>query len=206
MGWHVDRSLSAQVPEALERIVRSRVDRLAVGPRQAIVAASVLGPEFDARSLSTVTDLGGALEDAISKLCASRLLVEVHKGRAPSFRFRHSIIQEATYKGLVRGDRRRLHARAAWGLESSSSGRLEEVANQLGHHFAMAGEDGRAVHYLDMAGDHAAAAYANDEAVASYRYALDVLCRGRSHPPGPSGDTMVKAEVDIRAKLAESLC
>ena len=77
------------------------------------------------------------------------------------------------------------------------------MASVLGHHFAVAGELGRAVHYLEMAGDHAARAFANDEAVASYRYALDVLCRGRSHPPGRGGDAMVKAEVDIRAKLAE---
>ena len=205
VGWHIDHGLSVQVPEALERIVRSRVDRLAIGPRQAIVAASVLGPEFDAGALSTVTDLGGSLGGAISELCASRLLVEVHEGPGPYFRFRHSVIQEATYKGLLRGDRRRLHARAAWGLESSSSGRLEEAASQLGHHFAMAGEDGRAVHYLDMAGDHAASAYANDEAVASYRYVLDLLGRGSVEGTGISSSAALKTETDTRLKLANVL-
>ena len=145
------------------------------------------------------------MEGAISELCTSRLLVEVHKGPGHSFRFRHSVIQEATYKGLLRSDRRRLHARAAWGLESSSSGRLEEVASQLGHHFAVAGEDGRAVHYLDMAGDHAASAYANDEAVASYRYVLDLLGPGTVDRTGTGSSNALKVETDTRLKLASVL-
>ena len=43
-GWLVDHGLSEEVPEALERLVRSRVDRLDENPHDAIVAASVLGP------------------------------------------------------------------------------------------------------------------------------------------------------------------
>ena len=56
---------------------------------------------------------------------------------------------------MVRSQRRRLHARAAWGLEAASAERLEEVAAVLGHHYAAAGEHERAVHYLEVAGDHA---------------------------------------------------
>ncbi len=43
-GWHIDRSLTVEVPEAIERLVRSRIDRLTANARRAIVAASVLGP------------------------------------------------------------------------------------------------------------------------------------------------------------------
>jgi tetratricopeptide (TPR) repeat protein len=49
------------------------------------------------------------------------------------------------------------------------------VAALLGHHYAMAGEVEPAVHYLEVAGDRAASAFANDEAVASYRLALELL-------------------------------
>ncbi len=45
-AWHLDRALSGEVPEALERLFRSRVDRLTVDARDAIVAASVLGPSL----------------------------------------------------------------------------------------------------------------------------------------------------------------
>ena len=74
--------------------------------------------------------------------------------------------------------RRRLHARAAWGLEEASAGRLEEVAGVLGRHYALAGETERAAHYLELAGDRAAAAFANEEAIASYRWALELVGAG----------------------------
>ena len=42
--WRLEIDGQAELPEAIERLVRARVDRLAPGPRDAIVAASVLGP------------------------------------------------------------------------------------------------------------------------------------------------------------------
>ena len=42
-GWRIDRSLSVEVPDAIDRLVRSRVDRLGAEPRNVIIAASVLG-------------------------------------------------------------------------------------------------------------------------------------------------------------------
>ena len=173
-GWRLNLGAPGQVPEALERLVRSRVDRLGAPEREVVTAASVLGQEFSVGALANVTDVGGGLDGAVSTLSASALLVELD-GHEPAYRFRHSLIQEAIYKGLLRHQRRRLHARAAWGLEASSAGRLEEAAALLGHHFAMAGEVERACHYLDIAGDHAASVFANDEAVVSYRRALEVV-------------------------------
>ena len=131
--------------------------------------------------------------------------MELRKEPEPSYRFRHSLIQEATYKALLREQRQRLHARAAWGLEEQWAGRLEELAGTLGHHFAMAGEPGRAVHYLEQAGDYAASAFANEEAVSSYRYALDILGNERGDSIGPGGNTTINAEIELRLKLTSVL-
>ena len=173
--WRLDVGVPGPVPEALERLVRSRVDRLGRPQREAIIAASVLGQEFSLGALANVSDLGDQLASAVAALSASGLVVKVDGGLVAAYRFRHSLIQDAIYKGLLRHQRRDLHARAAWGLEGSSAGRLEQTAALLGHHFAMAGEVERAYHYFELAGDHAASVFANDEAVASYRRALEVL-------------------------------
>ncbi len=136
----------------------------------------------------------------VAELCAAGLLVEVPRQAERAYRFRHALMQEATYKGLLRAQRQQLHARAAWSVEESSSDRLEEVAALLGHHYAAAGERHRAVHHLGVVGDHAASAFANEEAISSYREALSILAED------PSGaDRTSKASVELRAKLAEVL-
>ena len=175
--WRLETDGQAELPEAIERLVRSRVDRLAPAPREAIVAASVLGRVHFRRLLKTVTEPDGELLPAVSELCSAGLLVQAANVPEATFRFRHSLIQEATYKGLLRAHRATLHSRAAWGLEQASAGRLEEVAGLLGHHYALAGEVERAAHYLALAGDRAALTFANDEARASYSWAIELLGR-----------------------------
>ncbi|HXW80276.1 MAG TPA: AAA family ATPase, partial [Acidimicrobiales bacterium] len=204
-GWSLDHNLPEEIPEALERLVRSRIDRLDAGPHDAIVAASVLGPEFSMAALRAATDLDGDLTGALSALCTEGLLTELRKVPEPVYRFRHALIQEATYRGLVSGERRRLHARAAWGLEEATSNRLDEVAAVLGHHFAMAGEAERALHYLERAGDRAASAFANDEAIGSYRYALDLLGRDGADSAWRGTGATVKAGAGLRHKLGAIL-
>jgi class 3 adenylate cyclase/tetratricopeptide (TPR) repeat protein len=196
-AWHLDPGAPSHLPEAVERLVRSRVDRLGPAAHHAIVAASVLGPEFALAALGAITDLNGGLEPALSELCSAGLLVEIGGGPERMYRFRHALIQAATYHGLVKRERQRLHARAAWELEESSPGRLGEVAGVLGRHYAMAAEAERAAHYLEMAGDRAANAFANDEAVASYRWAIDLLKGGN--------DQLATRAAQVSIKLGEFL-
>jgi adenylate cyclase len=173
-GWTLDPSAPAELPGAIERLVRSRVDRLDGDAHEAIVAASVLGPEFNLNALAAMTQLD-SVGEAISQLCSSGLLVDLGSHPEQAYRFRHALIQEATYKGLLHWERRGLHSRAAWALEVMAAGGRPELAGMLGHHFAMAGEAEKAAHYLEMAADEAAKVFANDEALASYRRALEVL-------------------------------
>ena len=198
--WGLDPAVRAELPEALERLIRSRVDRLGPLAHDAVVAASVLGVEFAFSALEAVTNLDGRLEEVVAELCAAGLLAEVPRQAERAYRFRHALMQEATYKGLLRAQRRQLHARVAWSLEASSPDRLEEVAALLGHHYAAAGERHRAVHYFEVAGDHAARAFANEEAVAAYREALSILAEDLSGAGSSS-----KASVVLRAELAEVL-
>ena len=53
-AWRISRTAGAQVPQALERMVRSRVDRLSPAARDAVRPASVLGTEFPLWLLAAV--------------------------------------------------------------------------------------------------------------------------------------------------------
>ncbi len=192
--WRISATGGQRVPQALERLVRSRVDRLSPAARDAVRPASVLGTEFPLSLLTAVCAADEPLGPALAELCAKDLWQEVAGQPEPVYRFRHALIQEATYNGLLRAERRLLHGRAAWALEAASQGRAGEVAAVLGRHFAAAGEAARALHYFELAGDHATAAFANDEAVSSFRSALAI-----------ASETMIDAAVDLQAKLANVL-
>jgi len=198
--WRLGDSERPDVPVALERLVRSRVDRLSPAARDVVRPASVLGFRFPLSLLTAVCAADQPLGPAVDELCARDLLQEVSGGPEPAFRFRHALIQEATYEGLLGTERRQLHGRAARALEAASAGRLEEVAAVLGQHFAAAGEAERAITYLEMAGDHATAAFANDEAVTSFRAAMDAAYG----LPARSGSAAAAA-VRLNDKLANVL-
>jgi adenylate cyclase len=172
--WHLRGDAPAQLPQALERLVRSRVDRLSPYARDAIRVAAVIGTEFSLSLLTAICD--AATPSVIDELCA-RDLIRPLPGAA-AFRFRHAMIQEAVYGGLLSAERRLLHGRVAWTLEERSAGNLAEVAAILGTHFALAHESERAVCYLQQAADQATDAFANTEAIASYRRALTLIDSG----------------------------
>jgi class 3 adenylate cyclase/tetratricopeptide (TPR) repeat protein len=200
-GWRLGRDGTVPLPEALERLIRSRADRLSLPAREVLVAASVLGQEIDHSGLGVVSELDAELDDAVAEVVSAGLLVEIPGSAGRLYRFRHALIREATYCGLLRPQRRQLHGRAAWELEARSEGRLDEVAAVLGGHFAAAGEADRAVHYLEMAGDHAARVFANEEAIALYRLALAVI----GLPAGGSVE-LGSAPAAGRSAAAAGLC
>jgi class 3 adenylate cyclase len=195
--WRLREPASPPLPQLLERLVRSREDRLSPPAVDAIRAAAVLGTRFTAgllaAMLGTTTD---SLAPVLTELTASDLVHHAENSRT-AFLFRHALIQEATYLALLRAERRDLHARAARAIEAAAAGRLPEVAAILGRHYAIAENADRAVHFLELAGDHATDAFANDEAVASFREALAVTER--------AGDELAAAAVQLNAKLANVL-
>ena len=149
--------------------------------------------------LAAVAEEEGELRAGLAELCATGLLAKARQLPEPVFRFRHALIQEAIYRGLLRSRRRQLHARAAWGLEAVSAERLEEVAAVLGHHYEMAGENERAVHHLQVAARHSVAHYAVHEAVASYRKAIQI------NDSKMTGQGSAELAVELRAQLADVL-
>ena len=196
-AWRLREPARPPLPQLLERLVRSRVDRLSPAAVDAIRAASVIGTEFTAGLLAaTLGTTPDALAPVLAELTASDLVHPAKSSRSV-FLFRHALIQEATYLALLRAERRDRHGRAARAIEAAAAGRLPEVAAILGRHYAAAEDAGRAARYLELAGDHATDAFANDEAIASFREALAVTEQ--------AGAEMAASAVQLHAKLANVL-
>jgi len=198
-GWRLNQAAGPQLPQALERLIRARVDRLSPAARDAVRPASVLGTEFPLSLLDAVC--APCSEAGLAELCDRDLLREVTREPEPIYRFRHALIQEAVYTSLLGAERRLLHGRAAWALEAAAGERTEEFAAVLGRHFAAAGEKDRALRYYKQAGDHATDAFANDEAIASFEAALAIV----REPYGATLPEADNAAADLLAKLANVL-
>ena len=75
------------MPEALERLIRSRADRLSLPAREVIVAASVLGQEIALSRSGVVSELDAELDDAVAEVVSAGLLVEVRGQPEPRLPF-----------------------------------------------------------------------------------------------------------------------
>ena len=99
----------------------ARLDRLGSAAKEVARIGSVLGPEFSYELLAAVAPLQDEkeLRDALQQLAAAAVIVQ--RGQPPfaSYTFKHALLQDAAYGGLLRGKRRQIHARVKSVLEGS---------------------------------------------------------------------------------------
>ncbi|HXY84739.1 MAG TPA: ABC transporter substrate-binding protein [Gaiellaceae bacterium] len=174
-GWRFDRQRDVELPPTVEQVIVARIDRLPAGARQVLVAASVLGRHFGLPLLEGVSGGDGSTRQALHELERLDLVREERRWPQPEYRFKHALIQEGAYRGLVTSERTRLHRRAAEWLEQRHAGGEEEVYGLLAHHWLAARDEEKAIEYLLRAGDKARQEYALDEAVEHYRALLPLL-------------------------------
>jgi tetratricopeptide (TPR) repeat protein len=141
--------------------------------------------------MTLVTQLSSLESAGLIRLAAIRPELE--------YLFRHALVRDAAYESLLRQDRRQLHGAVGEALERLYPERRDELAATLAYHFERAGAADKALHYFMRAGDRARATYANAEAIAYYRAALDQL-EGGTRTNALDGDGS-----DLTVRLHESL-
>jgi class 3 adenylate cyclase/tetratricopeptide (TPR) repeat protein len=158
-----------QMPDTVESLVATRIDRLAPGDRALLRWASVLGVSFSGSLIVAV--LEGDSTAASDSEAWDRLaeFVERDPDVAGAFRFRHALIRDGAYEGLSFKRRRELHARVADVLELSDPEGVE-LLSLHSHRGERWPETWR---HSVSAGRRAQAKWANLEAAEFYRRALD---------------------------------
>jgi ABC-type oligopeptide transport system substrate-binding subunit/class 3 adenylate cyclase len=175
-GLRFDHEMDVEVPPTVGQVINARLDRLGSQTQRVVRAAAVLGRRFDLPLLEGVSD-GDGLAEAMRELQRLDLVRESRRWPRPEYQFKHVLIQEAAYGGLLESQRRELHQSAARWLEERYAADPGEVAGLLAHHWQAARDDDRAATYLVMAADRARAEHALDEAIGQYRALLPILER-----------------------------
>lgn len=166
------------VPDTVREVVSRRLGHLPDAANEVLVAAAVLGTEFDVGVLSDLTarreaEVLGALEEA----SASQLLEESAFDR---YRFAHALVRATIYDGMGESRRARLHRQVADAIQARYADDLDAHVVALAYHL---GEVARAdpaaaptaLAYTQRAGDQALVRLAPEEAARHYERALDLL-------------------------------
>lgn len=135
-----------QLPDSVLGIVQSHLQALDDESRRLLRAASVFGGGFSAAALASI--LGPSTVDLLALLAtlvARELLTASPHTDAPSYRFRHDLVRDASYATLTPDDLRLAHRLAADWLVQDGAREPMEVA---GHYLraAIPGEAQRWFH------------------------------------------------------------
>lgn len=188
-AWRVElaRLGAVPVPPTLAGVLQARLDRLAAEERTVLQQASVVGRRFWDGAVERLGEAEGAGSEGLprpGRVAVARTLAAI-QAREMVFRqatsafdgteeylFKHALLREVAYEGVLRRVRRVYHALAAEWLEEQGGERAGEHAGLIADHLEAAGETQRALPYLRRAGEQAAARFANAEAVAYLSRAL----------------------------------
>jgi class 3 adenylate cyclase/tetratricopeptide (TPR) repeat protein len=163
------------LPDNLQSLLTSRIDRLDHEVRRTVQLASVIGRTFFYRILERIAEAVDALQPHLNTLQRTQLIYEARRVPELEYAFFHELTRDAAYHTILRRQRREFHRRVGETMETLYPDKLKEEAHRLARHFREAGDEERAARYFVMAGDRAAGIFANTEAIQQYRAALDCL-------------------------------
>jgi class 3 adenylate cyclase/tetratricopeptide (TPR) repeat protein len=199
-NYVLDRPLpSLGIPTTLHASLMARLDRLAP-VREVAQIGAVAGRDFHYELLSAVAGLPKErLEDALDQLVQSELIFR--RGEIPHavYAFKHALVRDAAYAGLLKTRRGHLHAAIASALEQKFPEVAQSQPETLAHHLTEAGLIDKAIGYWLQAGKNAALRSANIEAMAHVQRGIEVI--GRL----PAGEDKDRAELDLQLVLGPCL-
>ena len=148
--WHVveERFEQAQVPATLRSVLQARLDALSTTERLTLQRASVIGRVFwdDAvESLGADGDNAEAVDlpisDALDQLRGREVVYQREKSAFDhnrEFLFKHALLRDVAYEGMLRRHRRTYHRFAARWFErmAETSRRTDEYAGLIADHHA----------------------------------------------------------------------
>ena len=182
-----------RLPARVEAVIEERVGRLDERLRDVLTVASVEGERFTAQVVARVQAIRErqvlrALSQELEtrhRLVREQDEVQIDGRFLSRYQFVHALFQGYLYNALGAGERRLLHSEVALVLEEFYKDRTAEIAVQLAHHYAEAGQGEKAIDYLLHAGDQARVAYAHAEAIDYYRRALAFLKKAGARSVAP---------------------
>lgn len=161
------------MPETLNTVLVSRLDRLGDRVKNVVQAASVLGQEFDVKLVGKLlstsqAELGQLIEAAEKAQIWSPVSIQ-------RYMFRHVLMRDAAYGMQTTSRLEHLHLNAAHAILEEYEDQLEPHAGHLAYHFDLARRPEQAVHWYEVSAKQFSDQYANQEAIRACSRALELI-------------------------------
>jgi class 3 adenylate cyclase/predicted ATPase len=160
------------IPTTLQATLTVRLDRLSP-VREVAQIGAVVGREFHYELLNAVAGLPKQkLDEALDQLVRSELMFR--RGEIPHavYTFKHALVRDAAYAGLLKSRRVHLHAAIAKALEQEFPEVVQTQPEIVAYHYTQASSCAQALHYWYEAGKQSMARSALNEAVSHLREGL----------------------------------
>ena len=166
------------LPDSVQRLVLSLVDRFSEGQKITVKVASVIGRVFRAAWLWGIYPQIGEpahVRRDLETLRRQELLLPAPGEPELTYFFRQVITQGVTYESLPFAVKSALHEQIGAFLESAYADALDPVLDLLAFHYDRSENLAKRRLYLRRAGEAAQATYANDAAIDYFTRALPLL-------------------------------
>ena len=170
------------LPDTVQGVIISRIDRLTPTQQLTLKVASVIGRVFALRVLRDVHPMrqaAASLPQDLAALEVANLTALDSPQPDLAYLFKHVITQEATYSLMLVSQRRQLHRSVAEWYERTHAGALAAHAPLLAHHWQAAAVPDKAIGYLEQASTQALRTGAYQEAVRGFSRMLELDDRPR---------------------------
>lgn len=195
-GWEVSTLVETlRVPDTLQGVLLSRLDRLPEESKRVIQKAAVIGRAFFYRILEQMGTAEDPLDSQLSALQEADLVRERSRVPEVEYIFKHALTQEVAYQTLLAPARKLLHQKVGEAMEIIFAERIEEFSGLLAYHYFCAESWEKALQRSVESADGAFRVCAYAEARSHYRRALECLERFEKDPPH------LRQYIDITIKL-----
>jgi tetratricopeptide (TPR) repeat protein len=184
--WKATERIAAIViPDSVEGVIMSRVDRLDEPVKEVLRTAAVIGRSFFSSVLHAVTEAdtgrpertAAEVDEHLARLQAIEIIREKQRLPELEYIYTHALARDAIYASILQQRRRELHARVGAAMEALFAHRIEEFYGLLAYHYAQAEAWEKAKMYLLLSGNQAERVAADSEALALYRQAMAVYMK-----------------------------
>lgn len=162
-----------ELPDSVEAVILSRIDRLDLKERDVLQVVSVLGREFDEFLINGIYPQPQYLKRALGNLERFDLIKQEKSEGQQRYFFKHILTQEVAYGTLSFARRQELHRQTGSFIETQLKERKEEFLGLLSYHFYQGEDYEKSLLYSVEAGEKAKKVYANEEAIEFFTRAID---------------------------------